>query len=160
MVTKVRDVKIDLVLEPVYWEDLPEIRIEFNQQILISTPLVSLEKFSWLLPAKDLNRLSVFFLNKHDRDTVNGQDKAVVIKEIALEGLRYSSFMYASQYCPIYSEGYYRYAKKHNIQIEPIIHSNYLGFNGEWFLEFTWPTFTWIYELETSNLGWIYEKNI
>ena len=155
-----RDVNIGLLIDPLYWADAPAIRIEFNQVPLFENKLVNIEKFSWQLPASDVNRLSVFFLNKKDTDTVDDLDKAVIIKGIELEGFKYPSFMHSSQYCPEYSAGYYQYAKENNITVESIIHSNYLGFNGEWFLEFTWPTFTWIYEIETKNLGWIYEKNI
>lgn len=155
-----RDVELGLVLEPVYWADVPEVRIEFNQTVLFNASLSKTVKFDWLLAAQDHNRLSVFFLNKNDSDTVGDLDKAVVVKEIALEGLTYPTFMHCSQYCPNYSQGYYEYAKQNNMAVESMIHSNYLGFNGEWFLEFTWPTFTWIYETETSGTGWIYEKNI
>lgn len=155
-----RDVKLGLVLDPLYWADAPIIRIEFNQEPLHGSSLTKIERFNWALPAEDINRLSVFFLNKQDGDTVNGLDKAVIIKEIELEGFRYPSFMHCSQYYPEYSSGYYQYAKENSLVVKPMIHSNYMGFNGEWLLEFTWPTFTWIYENETNKLGWIYEKNI
>lgn len=156
----VRDVKLELSVDPVYWADTPQIRIEFNQSLLAELELTKPERFDWTLPANDVNRLSVFFLNKQDSDTVDKLDKAVIVKEIGIEGFKYPSFLHLSQYRPDYSAGYYNYAKENNLTVEPVIHSNYLGFNGEWFLEFTWPTFTWIYETETKNLGWIYEKNI
>jgi len=155
-----RDVKLELVVDPVYWADRPQICIEFNQSPLIKLTLTKIKRFNWTLPANDVNRLSVFFLNKQDNDTINTLDKAVIIKEIGIEGFKYPSFLHLSRYRPDYSAGYYNYAKENNLTVEPIIHSNYLGFNGEWFLEFTWPTFTWIYENETKNLGWVYEKNI
>lgn len=155
-----RDVNLGLLIDALYWADPPEIQIKFNQNILFSGTLTKIQKFNWALPAQDQNRLSVFFLNKKDSDTVDNLDKAVIIKSIELEGLNYPTFMYCSQYRPEYSDGYYRYAKENNIVVEPLIHSNYVGFNGEWFLEFTWPTFTWIYETETQSGGWIYEKNI
>jgi hypothetical protein len=155
-----RDVAIGLVLEPVYWDDPPDVRIEFNKTVLINNSFTTAQQFNWKLPAEDQNRLSVFFLNKKDQDTVDNLDKAVIIKEISLEGLSYPSFMHCSRYQPDYSTGYYQYAKENNIVVESVIHANYLGFNGEWFFEFTWPTFTWIYETETNGRGWIYEKNI
>lgn len=155
-----RDVKLKLNIRPVYWNDVPEIRIDFNREVLFAGHLYHPQVFDWLLPAQDTNRLSVTFLNKVDADNVDGKDKAVVIDSIELEELRYDSFMHVTQYRPVYSEGYYRYAKENNITVEPVIHANYLGFNGEWYFEFTWPTFTWIYNLETQNMGWIYEKNI
>ena len=155
-----RDVAIGLVLEPIYWNDPPDVRIEFNKTVLINDSFTTARQFNWLLPAEDQNRLSVFFLNKKDQDTVDNLDKAVIIKEISLEGLSYPSFMHCSRYQPDYSSGYYQYAKENSLVVESVIHANYLGFNGEWFFEFTWPTFTWIYETETNGRGWIYEKNI
>jgi len=155
-----RDVLLEIVIDPLYWADAPEIRIEFNRVVLFSGALSQIKKFEWQLPANDNNRFSVFFLNKKDSDTVENLDKAVIVKQLAIEGFKYNSFLHATRYQPIYSEGYYQYANKQGITVEPIIHSNYLGFNGEWYLEFTWPVFTWIYELETNGQGWIYEKNI
>lgn len=157
---QVRDVVLDLELEPVFWQRAPEIRIEFNNTILFNGELSETKQFTWTLNAADSNRLSVFLSNKVDADSQNGKDMAVTVNCIGIEGFHYQSFMHATRYRPEYSAGYYRYAQEKNITVEPVIHANYLGFNGEWFLEFTWPTFTWIYNLETDGLGWIYEKNI
>ena len=160
MDTKVRDVKVGLTLQPIYWQDYPTIEIKFNGESLFNNALIETTTFDWLLPAKDTNRLSIFLLNKSDRDTINGRDKAVVVNSIRLEELEYPLFMHLSKYQPEYSEGYYQYAEKNNITVEPVIHSNYLGFNGEWFFEFAWPTFSWIYNMATNDEGWVYEKNI
>ena len=155
-----RDVILDLVLQPVFWQDPPAIQILFNDRVLHQDLCDSESEFSWTLPALDHNKLSVFFLNKRESDHRDGQDKAVIIKRIGVEKFFYDSFMRHTRYRPEYSAGYYQYALDRGISVEPIIHSNYLGFNGEWWLEFTWPTFSWIYSLETNNQGWVYEKNI
>jgi hypothetical protein len=158
--TSMRDVKLALELEPKFWSEKPKIKIEFNQQVLFEEYLEETKKFSWTLPAKDINKVSIFFLNKTERDTVGDKDKAILVKSIGIEGFHYSSFMLQSKYKPIYTNGYYRYAKENKLSVEPIINSNYLGFNGEWYLEFTWPIYQWIFETETKGMGWIYEKNI
>lgn len=158
--TSMRDVKLSLDLEPKFWSDKPKIQIEFNEQPLYEDYLEASKTFDWILPAKDKNRLSVFFLNKTEKDTAGGKDKAVIIKSIGIEGFRYSSFMLQSKYKPIYTKGYHQYAKENNLPTSLIINSNYLGFRGEWYLEFTWPVYQWIFETETSGMGWIYEKNI
>jgi hypothetical protein len=160
MDTQVRDIKLDLALSPVFWQDPPEITIKFNDAVLFAGFLIESAQFDWTLPAEDVNRLSIRLTNKTDADSQNGKDKAVTVDSIGIEGFHYQSFMHATRYRPEYSAGYYLYAQENNITVEPVIHSNYLGFNGEWFLECTWPTFTWIYNLETNGLGWIYEKNI
>ncbi len=158
--TKMRDVKLALELETKFWAEKPRVKIEFNQQVLFEDHLGETKKFNWTLPATENNKLSVFFLNKTERDTEGDKDKAVIIKSIGVEGFHYSSFMLQSKYKPIYTNGYYRYAKENNLSTDPIINSNYLGFNGEWYLEFTWPIYQWIFETETKGMGWIYEKNI
>lgn len=157
---KVRDVILALELSPVFWQDLPHIRIEFNARVLFDGALAQDTRFDWCLPAEDQNRLSIWMTNKTDHDCHNGQDKAVIVKRIGIENFFYDSFMHATRYRPEYSAGFYTYAQANNLIAEPVIHSNYLGFNGEWFLEFSWPTFSWIYEMETTRQGWIYEKNI
>jgi hypothetical protein len=160
MGTAVRDVILSLELSPVFWQDIPYIRIEFNRESLYTGNLCQDRKFEWTLPAVDSNRLSIWMINKTDADCHDGKDKAVIIQRIGIENFYYESFMRASRYRPEYSAGYHNFARSQNITVDPEIHSNYLGFNGEWFLEFTWPTFTWIHKLETNNQGWIYEKNI
>ena len=158
--TRMRDVKLALELEPKFWSEKPKVKIKFNQHVLFEDQLSETKKFNWTLPATENNRLSVFLLNKTERDTVGDKDKAVIIKSIGIEGFHYSSFMSQSKYKPIYTNGYYQYAKQNKLSAEPIINSNYLGFNGEWYLEFTWPIYQWIFETETKGMGWIYEKNI
>ena len=160
MDTVVRDVKLALEVLPIFWQDTPHIRIEFNSKTLFDDRLDTEKTFEWTLPAQESNRFSVFMLNKSDADCQEGKDKAIIIKRVGLENFFYDSFLLASRYRPEYSAGYYDYARTHGITVEPEIQSNYLGFNGEWFLEFSWPTFTWIYLLETNNQGWIYEKNV
>jgi len=158
--TSMRDVKLTLELEPKFWAEKPKIKIEFNQHVLFEDYLEETKKFNWTLPATDINRLSVFFLNKTERDTVGNKDKALIIKNVGIEGFHYSSFMLQSKYCPTYTNGYRQHAKENNLSVDTIINSNYLGFNGEWYLEFTWPVYQWIFETETKGMGWIYEKNI
>lgn len=153
-----RNILIDLCLRPVYWNDLPEVKVVFNKTELYHGSMSDEKTFSWELPANDNNRLSIFLLNKTDNDTVDNKDKAVIIERIGIEKFYFKSIMLQSLYKPNYSQGYYDYAKKNNIKVDSIIHSNYLGFNGEWYLDITWPTFLWLHEIE--NLGWIYEKNI
>ena len=46
MATTMRDVIIDLRLEPVYWDQLPEIAIEFNGQRLFHGNLSKMTDFN------------------------------------------------------------------------------------------------------------------
>lgn len=156
-----RDVIFSVQLQPVFWDQAPEVRIEFNREVLHDNLIVdSTRTFDFVLPAQDKNRFSIFLLNKTDADCVNGQDKAVKVTSIGIENFFFESIMHKTCYEPQYSSGYFQYAKENNISVEPKISSNYIGFLGEWYLEFTWPTFTWLHNVETDGLGWVYEKNI
>lgn len=153
-----QEIKLGITLAPVYWDELPEYRIKFNDAVIMQGLLNESTTFNWDLPAKDENTLSIAFLNKKDNDTQGGKDKALIIEQINIEGFKLNSFLYAGDYYPSYPEGYYQYAKEHNLSVEPVIKQTYLAFNGEWQLKISWPTFTWIHQ--TENLGWLYEVNI
>lgn len=153
-----KDVKLGLDLEPVWWDKKPEILICFNDVELFSGLVFQPVSLDWLLPAQDSNRFTVELRNKQDTDTCNNLDMAVKILKLRIENFALDSFMCLAEYRPVYSEGYYRYAKDNNLTVEPVIKSNYLGFNGQWSIEFIWPTFTWIHQIE--HLGWIHEKNL
>lgn len=160
MDTKVRDVIVEISISPVFWKEIPEMKIQFNQQDLWCGSLDKPTVWAWTLPAQDINRLSVWFLNKTEHDTQGALDKALVIDHVALEGLKLQSFLFKSRYQPRYSEGYINSRLSSDQPLPSVINCNYLGFNGEWWLEWPWPTFDWIYSIETSGMGWVYEKNI
>jgi hypothetical protein len=68
------------------------------------------------------------------------------------EGMSLDRFKWAGVYFPVYPEPWA------STQIDlPKFHKSatYLGWNGQWELEFSVPIFTWIHKLE--NLGWIYD---
>lgn len=153
-----KDIKLGLVLSPVWWDELPEYRIEFNGTKIAGGFLKDSSNFSWTLPALDNNTLSVHFLNKKDGDTQGDKDKAIVVDKVIVEGFDFYSFLMAGRYIPDYPKGYFDYAKEHNLSIEPVLTQNYLSFNGEWQLNIDWPVFSWIHQ--TENLGWLHEVNI
>lgn len=153
-----QEIKLGVVLTPVYWAELPEYCIKFNNVTLNQGFLDKTTEFNWVLPASNTNTLSITFLNKKDNDTQENKDKAIVIERIIVEDFSLNSFLYAGDYYPNYPKGYYDYAKEHNLSTEPVVKQTYLGFNGEWKLQISWPTFTWIHQ--TENLGWLYGVNI
>lgn len=153
-----KDIKLGLVLSPVWWDELPEYRVDFNGVQIAGGFLNKTTTFDWKLPALDKNTLSVHFLNKKDSDTQGDKDKAIVIDKIIIEDFDFYSFIAAGRYTPQYPDGYYRYAKEHNLTVEAVLTQNYLSFNGEWQLNIDWPVFSWIHQ--TENLGWLHEVNI
>lgn len=158
MDTNMKDIKLGITLSPVYWDELPEFSVAFNDIELEKGFLDCTKQFNWTLPCTDNNVLTVNFLNKKDGDSVNGKDKALVIDQIEIEGFKFYSFLMAGKYTPVYPEGYYEYAKQHGLSTEPVLTQTYLSFNGQWQLNITWPVFSWIHQ--TENLGWLYDKNI
>ena len=156
-----REVPISIVIEPIFWNNPPMVRVGVNRATYYQGELREETDFSWRIDAKDLNTLEVALLNKCDADTIDGKDKALLIKSVSIEGMTLDSFLQKSRYGPEYTAGYYDYAIKNGIIVEEILYGQtYLGFNGLWSLDFAWPTFLWIYQTETQGLGWVYEKNI
>jgi hypothetical protein len=154
-----KDVIVFLELTPVYWGDrFPAARILFNEIELYNGTITETLVISRCLPCQDYNRLSIEIYGKTDDDCNLGKDKAIVVSKLGIEGFFYDSFKWAAKYDPMYSEGYYKYASENSLKVEPTISSSYLGFNGLWYLDFPYPVFTWIHELE--SMGWIHGVNI
>jgi hypothetical protein len=94
------------------------------------------------------HRFILEFANK----TNDTPDMAVEVVAVSIEGMTTDRFKWAGVYYPDYPEPWA------SEQTEPLLESHksatYLGWNGQWELEFSVPIFTWIHKLE--NLGWIY----
>jgi hypothetical protein len=153
-----KNVKIGVTLQPIWWSKKPMVVICLNHTELFSGVLGQSVALDWTLPALDLNRFTVRLCNKEDSDNHDNKDMAIKILQLRIEGFAFDGFMHAAEYRPEYSQGYYEYASNHNLAVHPVIKSDYLGFNGVWSIEFSWPTFTWIHQ--TENLGWIHGKNL
>lgn len=140
-----------IVVEPVWWQDPPEISVKLAQDVLFSGSLSEnhLIKFDYNLP-DTTHRLSVEFHNKKDSDTCmqTGKDKAIIVKQIEFFGIVSPKFVWSGLYRPDYP----RHIKN---QPEILEYHNYLGWNGIWYLDFTTPIFTWIHK--TEGLGWIHD---
>lgn len=145
-------IKGSISIDPVGYENIwPEVSVMLDHDLLFSglmeTP--QLIKFDKIVNSGN-HRLSVQFHNKKDSDTdINtGQDNAVKIKSIEFFGITSPNFVWAGRYQPIYPS---------HIKDEPKIltYHDYLGWNGDWYLDFNTPIFSWIHYIE--NLGWIYD---
>lgn len=140
-----------ILVEPIWWQDPPEVTIKLSQDTLFSGPLLENRRmaFDSYLPGTK-HRLSVELHNKKDSDTclLTGKDKAVIVKQIEFFGIVSPRFVWSGLYRPDYPS---------HMQNQPEIlqYHNYLGWNGIWYLDFTMPIFTWIHQVE--NLGWIYD---
>jgi len=94
------------------------------------------------------HRFILEFANK----TNDTPDMAVEIVAVTVEGMTTDRFKWAGVYYPDYPEPW----ASEQTELLPESHkgATYLGWNGQWELEFSVPIFTWIHKLE--NLGWIY----
>ena len=142
--------KFDLTVEPKGYDDVwPVFYIKIDGELQDQGSLREQLTYHFDVDLDDgLHKLQVGLVNKTDADTVveNGsiiKDKAIYIHPIEIEGYKLDDFMHQATYYPI-----------DRLPLK----SNYLGWNGEWVLEFETPIFTWIHR--TQNLGWIYEKNL
>jgi hypothetical protein len=146
--------QIRITLEPVYYDDPPEIRVGIDEHLEPAT-LTKTTTFDLDFDATaDNYNLIVEFINKRDTDTdtERGLDKAVKIVSIEIFGITDPKFIYASIYRPEYPR---QWVKQQ--QIKPraeLTGQTYLGWNGQWQMPFSVPIFTWVHK--TQNLGWIY----
>jgi hypothetical protein len=80
----------------------------------------------------------------------------VRITSLAFNGIASAKFIWHGRYCPEYPEPWATEQQAQGLVLESeISNTDYLGWNGEWSLDFTVPVFTWIHK--TENLGWIYD---
>jgi len=159
MNTKTYSLSMDLTLSPVWYNEYPEIGLEFSQQRFFTGPLTKKTTFNITkqVPSGDYS-LSVHFFNKKENDTIpeHNLDKGVIIESVSLNSITSPTFVWAAKYYPIYTDGWIKQQqeKEQYIQDE-LLYCNYMGWNGCWKLELSVPIFTWIHHKE--NLGWIYE---
>jgi len=145
-----------VTLIPVWHKDPPEIMIGVNDDLKPAT-LEFDRNFVFDYQSQGLQKLQIKLLNKTDSDTVldQGLDKAVIVKQISFFGIRDQKFIWKSQYRPQYSLLWYQQQCELGQQPQEILTStDRLSWNGEWWLEFDLPVFTWIHRVQ--DLGWIY----
>lgn len=146
------NIKGSVSVEPIWYDDvIPLVSVKLNDTLLFHGSINQVMSVDFDIRA-DAGRheLTVELHNKTDKDTIveTGQDKAVIIKEIELFGIKSPRFVWQGIYTPNYPE--------HMIDQPPELKGqNYLGWNGVWRLKFSAPVFTWIHQ--TENLGWIYD---
>jgi len=145
------DTVIKFTLNPVWHNDPPEFRVDWNDDWLFNGVLKEKQEFTYRVEGNaGKHELGFSLLNKTDEDIVMEgkeivKDKAVKIENITIEGFEFDSFMHIIQYQDRYKR------KKKN-------YGNYVCWNQRWVLPMEFPVFTWVHKLE--NLGWIYGDTI
>lgn len=155
------DTVIDISLKPIWWKDYPTVKVSWDSEVLFDGAIdhYHVKTFN-PQGSPGTHYLGIEFYGKQDSDTVidKNLDKAIVIENISIEGMSYSSFMHSAKYYPTYPASYAETCRLQGTELPEYINGNYLGWNGKWVLELEFPIFTWIHK--TENLGWIYEKTL
>ena len=95
------------------------------------------------------HRLSVDFVNKNYKESTAINDMAVIINQVRFQHLD-NDFKIYSLYCPVYPEPW---LSQQVVTPAAVVHGNYMGWNGHWYLEFETPIYRWIHQ--RLNLGWL-----
>ena len=141
------DIKIKLITSARKVVTVPEYSIKLDGHLLKT---VSSDEQHTFLIVQSLDpgphRLSVEFFNKNfsEIDPPN-RDMAVIVESVKFQNLS-SEFNVYSQYQPVYPDDW-------SGPRTPVIHANYLGWNGEWYIDFEAPIYQWIHQ--RLNLGWL-----
>ena len=149
--------KIDIAIDPVWHQDLPEIIVKIGPEWRWTGRLEKATHFShtWESGKGDA-KVSVELLNKQDSDTVGNKDKAVIIKGVRLNDIGTDKLLWQGRYRPRYPEPWATEQRKSGQSLPEYLSAHtYLGWNGIWTLDFNIPVFTWIHRIE--DLGWIYD---
>jgi hypothetical protein len=80
------------------------------------------------------------------------QDMAVIIDRVSFQSVDHDFKIY-SRYQPDYPEIWLQEQVSLGQPPAREIHSNYLGWNGKWFLDFQTPIYQWIHQ--RMGLGWL-----
>ena len=75
---------------------------------------------------------------------------------IAINDINSEKYVWQGSYRPVYPEPWATQQKNLGNKPKPTVESaTYLGWNGQWTLNYSTPIFTWIHKLK--NHGWIYD---
>ena len=156
MTTKQFLLDCKLTLVPVWHQEPPEISVFIVDKHVYSGPLletVTLCYTQTMSPGQ--HYISVNFTNKTDKDTVLGTDldKAVIVDRVEFNSVSDPKFVWEGIYRPRYSPSWL--LEQPTPPAETLQYRNYMGWNGEWRLDFTTPIFTWIHQV--NGHGWTYD---
>jgi hypothetical protein len=91
------------------------------------------------------HKLTIELLNKNYNECTETQDAAVIINSVRFQHLD-NEFKYNSWYRPTYPADW-------SGERTTVVHSNYMGWNGCWGIDFSTPIYPWLHK--QLNLGWL-----
>jgi len=117
---------IKIVFDSVVFNGVPHIMLCVNNKILFNNDVMNETVISHNIALLDPLNISIIMSNKQYHIS---KETAVVIKTIEIDGFNL---------IPEYNH-YFNYDNDHNINSS----SNYLGYNGIWYLQTTVPFYNW-----------------
>jgi hypothetical protein len=147
------DVRIVIRASMRYHSHRPEILLTLDDEILASGPqekdlVLDIQRNLGIGP----HRLSLQFTNKSSPGSADLPDMAVIVESLRFQYLEQEFNIY-SQYRPDYPESWLQQQRAKQIETPEVIHSNYLGWNGTWWVDFEAPIYRWIHQ--KLDLGWL-----
>lgn len=145
-------IRIILNLKGKHKDVIPMVRITINDTLITHRHLdqfnVPLLIDMTVMPGK--HTLSIE-LNDHE---ALKQDPKIAIEVTSLKFQNLpNEFSIYSCYQPIYPEHWITENLAQGRMLEPVIHSNYIGWCGRWWIDFETPIYTWLHK--KLNLGWL-----
>ena len=146
---------IELKLYSQYTKTVPIITLKFADKIIWQGEIDKTTTLSFdtekLLPGNYW--LAIVFENKDDSEQLlYGKDMMVGVESLRVQNYDHEFSIY-SEYEPKYPEPWYTQQKQAGTTPLPVVHSNYIGWPGEWRIQIGLPVYRWIH-VKTSQ-GWL-----
>lgn len=155
MADKLYMVSFAITVRSQYTSTPPQILLKFDKSTIYQGNLLESQTFDYHSPALPAGsyRISLEFFNKDDQEQiVYGKDMMVGIDRLTVEN-QPTDFSIYSRYRPTYPTHWYQENLAKGIVLEEIIKSNYMGWNGVWYLDIELPIFRWVHK--TTGMGWL-----
>lgn len=96
--------------------------------------------------------LQLTICDRPPRISAADPDLALIINHVRFQHIDYD-FKIFSEYRPRYPESWISENRDRGVQLEEKIHSNYLPWDGVWYIEFETPIYQWAHR--RIDLGWL-----
>lgn len=153
MDTDLYKVAVSLEITPRWKSTPPLARITLDNELIWDACLEHVKSFEFDRHLQKGDH--ALAIEMYDKPELDG-DQALQISRLRLGGIHSQLFVWHGIYRPLYPEPWASEQKALGIDLRPELqNTDYLGWNGTWYLRFSCPIFTWIHQVE--NLGWIYD---
>lgn len=147
------EIKIKILIDPIYLKTAPYVVCGIDQTIFYQQNVEKFEEFI----IKDLlsagpHRFFLQLTNKNYIESKKDKDMHVKIKKISFQNID-ENFHYFSKYRPEYPDQWLKQQKDLGKEWPKEILSDHIGWNGTYYVDFETPIYKWIHK--KCNLGWL-----